>query len=181
MAALMTAVALNHGPVIGIDVSPQKRELAIQLGAHDALDPRNNETFEIKGDYVIEAAGNSAAFETAIKLTNAGGHTITVGLPHPNDYARVAPLDLVSGARTITGSYLGSSIPSRDIPLLIDLWRSGRLPLEELIDSYLDLQDINAGMDNLAAGNVLRQLIRMPQQQSKTDLIPLTNAKGNLL
>ena len=62
-------------------------------------------------------------------------------------------------ARTIIGSYLGSAVPSRDIPIYEALWRSGKLPVEKLISSRITLDDINRGMDELADGKAIRQII----------------------
>ena len=57
------------------------------------------------------------------------------------------------------GSYLGSAVPSRDIPRFEQLWREGRLPLEELISGTIDLDHVNEGMDRLADGLAVRQVI----------------------
>jgi Zn-dependent alcohol dehydrogenase len=84
---------------------------------------------------------------------------VTVGLPAPGARASVSPLRLTAEARTVVGSYLGSAVPSRDIPRYVDLWRSGRLPLERLVSSRIALDDIDIAMDRLAAGDELRQLI----------------------
>ena len=58
------------------------------------------------------------------------------------------------------GSYLGSAVPARDIPRFVELWRAGRLPVEELVSSTIPLDDINTGMDELAAGRAVRQIIQ---------------------
>jgi alcohol dehydrogenase len=68
-------------------------------------------------------------------------------------------LALVGGARRIIGSYLGSSVPARDIPIFVDLWRAGKLPVEKLVSGVVDLDDINQAMDNLASGTTVRQII----------------------
>jgi alcohol dehydrogenase len=73
--------------------------------------------------------------------------------------ASISPLGLVAGARTIIGSYLGSAVPGRDIPRYVELWRAGRLPVEELISSRISLDRINQAMDQLAEGHAIRQLI----------------------
>ena len=54
---------------------------------------------------------------------------------------------------------LGSAVPSRDIPKFEQLWREGKLPLENLISNEISLDDINEGMDALASGSVLRQVM----------------------
>ena len=61
--------------------------------------------------------------------------------------------------RTLIGSYLGSAVPARDIPKFVDMWRSGRLPVEQLVSSTIGLDQINEAMEQLADGNAVRQII----------------------
>lgn len=158
MAALLVAVALGL-EVIGVDAVDAKLDLARTLGAADALSPADAVDRGIRAPAVVEAAGHPRAFETAIALTAPGGTTVTVGLPAPDARSEISPLQLTAEARTVIGSYLGSAVPSRDIPHYVELWRSGRLPLEKLVSSRIALGDIDAAMDRLAAGGELRQLI----------------------
>jgi len=159
MAALLTALALPDLRVVAVDRLEDKLATARRLGAHAAHSPTDAVAAADKGAVVIEAAGHPAALETAIALTAAGGRTVTVGLPAPDVRLSISPLALVAEGRTLIGSYLGSSIPSRDIPLFVDLWRARRLPVEELVSSHIALEDINDGMDRLADGTAVRQLI----------------------
>jgi len=104
-------------------------------------------------------SGHPAALQTAIGLTAPGGRTITVGLPPPDARISVSPLGFVAEGRSLIGSYLGSAVPSRDIPRFVSLWQSGRLPVESLVSSRIRLDDINEAMDHLADGKAVRQLI----------------------
>jgi alcohol dehydrogenase len=61
----------------------------------------------------------------------------------------------------VIGGYLGSDVPSRDIPVFAQWWREGRLPVESLVSSRIALDDINRAMDELAAGAALRQIIEL--------------------
>ncbi len=158
MAALLVAVALGLD-VVGVDAVPGKLELARALGASDALTPDAAVDAGIRAPAVVEAAGHPRAFETAVALTAPGGTTVTVGLPAPDARSEISPLQLTAEARTVIGSYLGSAVPSRDIPHYVELWRAGRLPLERLVSSRIRLDEIDAAMDRLAAGGELRQLI----------------------
>ncbi|HSP51506.1 MAG TPA: alcohol dehydrogenase catalytic domain-containing protein [Cryobacterium sp.] len=159
MAALITALSLDVAAVIGIDSVPAKLEHALALGAGAVFTPDAALEQGIRADVVIEAAGHPRAFETAVRLTAAGGTTVTVGLPAADQLASVSPTTITAEARTIIGSYLGSAVPSRDIPFYAQLWREGRLPVERLISSHIRLDDINEGMDTLADGNAVRQII----------------------
>jgi alcohol dehydrogenase len=158
MAALLTAIAAGH-PVVGVDAIPEKLERALALGASEAFTPDELADSGVSASVVVEAAGNPRAFETAVSATAPGGTTVTVGLPSPTAMASISPLGLVAQARTIVGSYLGSAVPSRDIPRYVELWRAGRLPVEELISSRISLEGINHAMDELADGRAIRQLI----------------------
>jgi alcohol dehydrogenase len=86
--------------------------------------------------------------------------TVAVGLPHPSKQITLNATRIVAEARTLVGSYMGSSRPQADIPLLIGLWRAGRLPVERLSCASLALDQVPEAFDTLAAGEVLRQVIR---------------------
>ena len=157
MAAILTALAHDDVRVVAIDRLPEKLNRARELGAHAAVTP--DDVGDLKAEVVIEAVGHPAALETAVAVTAPGGRTITVGLPHPDARISLSPLALVAEGRTLIGSYLGSAVPARDIPKFVDMWRSGRLPVEQLVSSTITLDEINEGMDQLADGNAVRQII----------------------
>jgi len=159
LAALQVALAHDAVNVIGVDTLEAKRQTAIRLGAGAAAAPEDAIRDGLKAPVVIEAAGSARAFDTALELTEAGGRTVTVGLPDPSARSTISPLALVAEGRSIIGSYLGSAVPARDIPRLADMWRAGRLPLERLISSTISLGDLNAAMDELAEGRSIRQII----------------------
>lgn len=158
MAAVLVALSLGHR-VIGVDGIEQKLATARDCGVSETYTPQQLLDSGVTAPVVIEAAGNVRAFETAIAATAPGGRTVTVGLPAPDARASVSPLLLTAEARTIIGSYLGSAVPSRDVPLFAQLWREGKLPVERLISSRIRLDQINEAMDALAEGRALRQLI----------------------
>ncbi|GBE63788.1 alcohol dehydrogenase [Mycobacterium sp. MFM001] len=157
MAAVLTALAHDDVRVVAVDQVPEKLTAARDLGAHETYTPE--QAVGVKAPIVVEAVGNPAALQTAIELTAPGGRTITVGLPPPDARITVSPLGFVAEGRSLIGSYLGSAVPSRDIPRFVELWRAGRLPVEALVSSQITLDDINEAMDRLADGTAVRQLI----------------------
>ena len=161
MAALLVAQALGH-PVTGVDAVPAKLAAARELGAVAAHTPAELAALGLTVPTVVEAAGHPRAFETAVAATAPGGTTVTVGLPGPGARAEISPLVLTAEARTIVGSYLGSSVPERDLGVYVDLWRQGRLPVERLVSHRVGLHQLNEAMDALAGGSVLRQLVLFP-------------------
>lgn len=160
MAALLTALTYDDVRVVAVDQLPEKLTAARGLGAHETYTPQQAADAGVKAAVVVEAVGRPAALEAAIGLTAPGGRTITVGLPPPDARISVSPLGFVAEGRSLIGSYLGSAVPSRDIPRFVSLWQSGRLPVEALVSSTIRLDDINEAMDHLADGTAIRQLIR---------------------
>lgn len=159
MAAVLTALAIDGIQVVGIDAMEAKLRKAAELGVHTVLHPAEAVEQGLSADVVVEAAGSAKAFETAVQVTGPGGTTVTIGLPPAHATASISPTWLVGGARAIVGSYLGSAVPGRDVPIFADLWRTGRLPLEALVSARIGLDEVNDGMDRLADGRVLRQLV----------------------
>lgn len=157
MAAALTALAHDDVRVVGIDQLPDKLDLARELGVHETYTPE--QAADLKAPIVIEAVGHPTALETAVGLTGPGGRTITVGLPRPDARISLSPLGFVAEGRSLIGSYLGSAVPARDIPRFVELWRAGRLPVEQLVSSTITLDEINTGMDALADGRAVRQII----------------------
>lgn len=159
MAALITALAQDVQEVIAVDALQSKLERAKELGAHRVYTPQEVAEQGITADRVIEAAGHVKAFETAYNAMGFGGMLVTVGLPPAHAKSEIAPLNLTAAARTVVGSYLGSAVPSRDIPEYAKLYLEGKLPVAELISSIIRFEDINMAMDELADGNAVRQVI----------------------
>lgn len=164
LAALMGAIAGGAQPVVAIDPIAEKRELARELGAVAALDPADGQDAVIaalgaKPDLVVETVGKAAVLAQAYALARRGGRIVTVGLPNPAEMLSIPAVSLVGDGKTLMGSYMGSAIPSRDIPRYIALWRAGRLPVDRLLTSVSPLSDINALFDKLHSGEAIRQVV----------------------
>lgn len=159
MAGLLTALAVGCRRVIAVDGQHAKLELAREWGADEAYTPEEALERAVTVDVVLEAVGHPRAFETAYQLLGMGGTLVTVGLPARSAVSSIHPLSLTAQAQTIVGSYLGSAVPKRDIPVLEQLWRDGKLPLEKLVTHEITLDQINEGMDTLASGSAIRQAV----------------------
>ena len=66
---------------------------------------------------------------------------------------------MVAEERSLRGSYLGSCVPVRDIPNLIQLYRSGQLPVDKLLSETMGLDEINQGFDRLVDGETIRSVV----------------------
>ena len=110
-------------------------------------------------DAALDATGSVEAFEQALDCTRRGGRTVSTSLPEASQQFRFPLSRLVAEARTICGSYIGSCVPSRDIPTFVGLYRQGRLPVDKLVSRTIRLEEINEAMDALADASVVRQVI----------------------
>ena len=170
LAALLGAVASGAHPVVAVDVREDKLALARALGAtHTVLATGDGDMpsairEQVAGgvDVAIETVGHEQVLVQAYQATRRGGLTITVGLPHPARQFAVPAVSLVAEERTVKGSYMGSCVPSRDVPRFVSLFKAGRLPVERLLTHRLALEDINLGFDRLARGEAVRQVVMFP-------------------
>jgi alcohol dehydrogenase len=166
LASILGAVASGARHVVAVDLSQEKLDLARSLGATHVFNAADaglvdkvKETTRGGVDYAIEMAGSVKAFEAAYRMTRRGGTTVTAGLPHPTATWGLSPTHLVAEERTIKGSYIGTCVPSRDLPRYIELYRAGKLPVNRLMTRRLKLDEINEGFDLLHEGKAVRQVI----------------------
>lgn len=164
LAAVLGAVLTNAHPIIAVDPVPAKRDLALKIGATTAATPEEATAtvadITVGGaDVVFEAAGRTAALQTAWSLTRRGGRTVSMGLPDPSESLAIPIAELVGQGRIVAGSYLGDAIPQRDIPRYIALWRAGKLPVDVLHSGSRPLSEINTALEDLATGSVVRQVL----------------------
>jgi len=165
-AALFGAVAVGARRVVAVDLSDEKLGLARQLGATDTFNPGSpNAVDEIRAatgggvEFAFEMAGSVRAMDLAYKITRRGGTTVTAGLPPPTHTFALTQVNLVAEERTVKGSYIGTCVPSRDLPRYIELYRRGKLPVDRLMSGRLKLEEINAGFDRLHEGKAVRQVV----------------------
>ena len=167
LASVLGALASGASPVVAVDLSEEKLALARSLGAVQTVNAADPDAVDqvralTRGgaDVAVEMAGSVRALEAAWKMTRRGGLTVTAGLPPPDAALPVNVVSLVGEERTLKGSYIGTCVPSRDIPRYVALYRQGRLPVDRLMTGLIPLDDINAGFDRLHAGEVVRLIVR---------------------
>jgi alcohol dehydrogenase len=166
LSAIMGAKVVGAHEIIAVDLFPDKLKLARELGATHTVNAAEDDPvkatrdFTAGGvDYAFESVGNEQVLMQAYQATKRGGTTITVGLPAPDRMFSIPAVSLTLEERTIKGSYMGSSVPRRDIPRYIGMYQAGILPVDKLHTHTLRLEDINAGFDRLAQGQAVRQII----------------------
>lgn len=166
LASLLGARAAGARHIVAVDLSDAKLDLAKSLGATHTFNASNadcaGQIRELTAggvEYAFELAGSVRALDLAYRITRRGGTTVTAGLPPPAATFALPPVNLVAEERTLKGSYIGTCVPSRDIPRYIELYRQGRLPVDRLMSGRLKLEEINHGFDLLHEGKAVRQVV----------------------
>jgi alcohol dehydrogenase len=166
LSSLLGAIVAGAREIIAIDLSADKLEFASELGATSTFNAGDPEcAAQIRSatnggvEYAFELAGSVRALDLAYTITRRGGMTVTAGLPAPDATLALPPVSLVAEERTLKGSYIGTAVPSRDIPRYIELYRRGRLPVDRLLSGTLALDGINEAFDRLHSGAAVRQVI----------------------
>lgn len=161
------AALVGAGPIIAADIVPQKLEWARQLGATHTVNPKEQDLLEAVrsltegrgADYAFEVIGRAETIQQAYAATRKGGTMVVVGLTPMGTTIPLDPLDLLRSEKTIKGTVYGTANLPRDIPRLLELYRLGRLKLDELISRRLRLEEINQGFEAMLAGSVARSII----------------------
>lgn len=166
LAVVLGARLAGALQIVAVDLLPPKLELARRLGATHTVAAGDGDAVEAvreitRGgvDYAFEAVGNAKVLSQAYAATRRGGTTVTIGLPDPGQRLDLQTVSLVAEERRLLGSYMGSAVPQRDIPRLLDLYQAGRLPVDELVSQQVELPSVNAAFDALREGAVVRQLL----------------------
>jgi alcohol dehydrogenase len=166
LSMVIGAVHAGAFPIVAIDRLDDKLELARELGATHTINASVVDAVEAVreitsggADHVFEGVGSEQVLIQAYNATKRGGTTITAGLPHPDKMFSIPAFSLVAEERTVKGSYMGSCLPSRDIPKYIELYLNGLLPIDKLRTHTIKLDEINLGFDRLAQGKAVRQVV----------------------
>lgn len=166
LAALIGAHAAGARQIIAIDLADDKLQLARELGATHTVNAGQPDALaQIRDlsaggvEFAFEFAGSIRALDLAYAITRRGGTTVTAGLPPSTATWPLAAVSLVAEERTLKGSYIGTCVPSRDVPRYLALYQQGRLPVDKLLTGRIALEDINHGFDMLHEGRAIRQVV----------------------
>ena len=154
--------------IVAVDVSDAKLALARRLGATETVDARAGDpvaavrdlTGQRGADVAFEVIGLGPTIDQTIQMARRGGQAVLVGLPALDVMVTLpAMLGIILAERTIRGCWYGSSSVQRDVPRLVELYRSGELQLEALVSRRIALDDVNTALAEMAAGGVARSVI----------------------
>ncbi|MFJ6938404.1 Zn-dependent alcohol dehydrogenase [Streptomyces sp. NPDC101132] len=166
LAALQSARIAGAGPVVAVDVSAAKEELARAAGATEFVLASPTTAKEVRAltgghgaDVAIECVGRAETIRTAWDSTRRGGRTTVVGIGGKEQQVTFHALEIFHFARTLSGCVYGNCDPARDLPVLADHIRSGRLNLGTLVTDHITLDDIPAAFDAMLTGKGGRSLV----------------------
>lgn len=166
LVALQAARIAQAGPVIAVDVSPAKEELARAAGATEFVLASDTTAQQIRAltggrgaDVAVECVGRAETIRGAWESTRRGGRTTVVGIGGKEQRVTFHSMEIFHFARTLTGCVYGNSDPARDLPVIAEHVRAGRLDLGALVTDRITLDGIPAAFDAMLAGKGGRSLV----------------------
>lgn len=166
LAALQAARIAGASKIVAVDVSPEKESLARGAGATDYVVASDTTAREIRAltgkqgvDVAVECVGRAVTIRTAWDSTRRGGRTTVVGIGGKDQQVTFNALEIFHWGRTLSGCVYGNSDPARDLPVLAEHIRAGRLDLGGLVTDRIALDGIPAAFENMIAGKGGRALV----------------------
>ena len=149
------AALAGAGQIIAVDTNPRKEQIALEFGATDFVDSTDGVRDLAKRgvEFAFECVGHVKLIRAAVDLLDWGGTCVMLGVPEATAEAsfNVASMYL---DKSILGCRYGSSQPQRDVRRYVDLYRRGRLKLDELVSASYPLEDMKAAVHDLEAGEL---------------------------
>ena len=166
-AAVAGAKLAGASTIIAVDLDDRKLELAKEFGATHTVNASNEDpVVAIQGftngngaDVCIEAVGNPKVFEQAFYARDLAGTVVQVGVPTPEMKIELPFIELFGRGGRIKPSWYGDCLPSRDFPMLVDLYLQGRLDLDRFVTETIDLSEVEDAFHRMERGEVLRSVV----------------------
>jgi S-(hydroxymethyl)mycothiol dehydrogenase len=169
-AAIAGARLAGATTIVAVDLDDRKLEWAKEFGATHTVNSGSTDAVEairaLTGgfgvDVAIEAVGLPQVYEQAFNARDLAGTVVLVGVPRPDMQLTLPFLDVFGRGGALKSSWYGDCLPSRDFPLLIELYRQGRLPLERFVSEEIGIDDVEAAFHKMHKGEVLRSVVVLP-------------------
>ncbi|NEB76641.1 S-(hydroxymethyl)mycothiol dehydrogenase [Streptomyces sp. SID14478] len=166
-AAVVGARLAGAAKVIAVDIDDKKLETARSLGATHTVNSRSTDPVEavreltggFGADVVIEAVGRPETYEQAFYARDLAGTVVLVGVPTPEMRLDLPLLDVFGRGGALKSSWYGDCLPSRDFPMLIDLYQQGRLDLDAFVTETIALDEVEKAFERMHHGDVLRSVV----------------------
>jgi S-(hydroxymethyl)mycothiol dehydrogenase len=153
--------------IIAVDLDQRKLAAARSFGATHTVDAAAEDVVEavrahtggFGADVVIDAVGLPETYKQAFYARDLAGTVVLVGVPTPQMRLDLSLLDVFGRGGALKSSWYGDCLPSRDFPMLIDLYRQGRLDLDAFVSETIALDDVESAFDRMRTGDVLRSVV----------------------
>ncbi len=166
-AAIAGARLAGASTVIAVDLDAGKLAQAVEFGATHTVNAREVDPVEaIQGltgghgaDVCIEAVGHPEVMKQAFYARDLAGTLVQVGVPNPEMRVDLPMIDFFGRGGRLKPSWYGDCLPSRDFPMLIDLYLQGRLDLDRFVSETIALDEVEEAFHRMERGEVLRSVV----------------------
>ena len=166
-AAIAGARLVGASKVIAVDLDARKLDLATEFGATHVVNASEVDPVEAiraltdgnGADVCIEAVGNPKVFEQAFYARDLAGTVVQVGVPNPEMRLDLPMIDFFGRGGRLKPSWYGDCLPSRDFPMLVDLYLQGRLDLDRFVSETIGLDGVEEAFHRMERGEVLRSVV----------------------
>ncbi|MEV6110524.1 zinc-binding dehydrogenase, partial [Streptomyces sp. NPDC051940] len=166
-AAVAGARLAGAAKIIAVDIDDRKLATATSLGATHTVNSRETDAVEairdltggFGADVVIEAVGRPETYRQAFYARDLAGTVVLVGVPTPEMKLELPLLDVFGRGGSLKSSWYGDCLPSRDFPMLIDLYLQGRLDLDAFVTETIPLDGVEDAFTRMHKGDVLRSVV----------------------
>ena len=176
-AAIAGAALAGATKVIAVDLDDRKLEGARKFGATHTVNAKDTDVVEAVqeltgghgADVVVDAVGRPETYRQAFYARDLAGTVVLVGVPTPDMEITLPLLDVFGRGGSLKSSWYGDCLPSRDFPMLIDLYRQGRFDLDGFVTETIGLGDVEAAFDKMHGGDVLRSVVVLDGATTTTE------------
>jgi S-(hydroxymethyl)mycothiol dehydrogenase len=166
-AAVAGSKLAGAAVIIAVDLDPGKLELATAFGATHTVDASATDPVEAirsltdgnGADVCIEAVGHPKVMEQAFMARDLAGTLVQVGVPTPDMRIDLPMIEFFGRGGALKPSWYGDCLPSRDFPMLVDLYLDGRLDLDRFVSETIGIGDVEAAFARMQRGEVLRSVV----------------------
>jgi len=168
-AAIAGARLAGAATVVAIDLDQRKLDLATGFGATHTVNAARDDAVEVVrslthgngADVCIEAVGNAKVMEQAFYARDLAGTLVQVGVPTPDMRIDLPMIDFFGRGGRLMPSWYGDCLPSRDFPVLVDLYLGGRLDLDRFVSETIGLDGVEQAFHRMERGEVLRSVVAL--------------------
>jgi S-(hydroxymethyl)mycothiol dehydrogenase len=168
-AAIAGAAVVGATTIIAVDIDDRKLQWAKDFGATHTINAREMDPIETirsltggnGADVVVDAVGRPETFKQAFYARDLAGTAVLVGVPTPDMTFEIPLIDIFGRGGALKSSWYGDCLPSRDFPMLTELFAQGRFPLDRFVSETIGLDDVEGAFERMHRGEVLRSVVTL--------------------